>query len=232
MDNKSKSYVKTLTQLKSEIQEKSVELETIDKTIFLRKEELAKIDNEIDTTRQLKKTLVESSVDVLQSNKQNLEVLLSRRNLLEQQLSEMDKEKLSLEIIIEQKRVEEKKPMFSFVSDILESARRNLDVILSQTRDAEEKKKDVLFEIERLSETREVLAKDIETSSTEREYLLSELDSINEQRNRVLKALAEEEVKTQSLRGYERDIRAMHKQLTDKFVQEYEKVSSRSNISV
>lgn len=231
MSTPQSSMENTLVSLKNQIQKSSQELQDIDNTIFLRKQELARLNQEINKTRvdvvQVQETV---STVILQGN-QKLNEMVSQRNYIETEIRRLEHERLLVEIEIEQKKnTKIELPSINFANQVFEQVRKNVDILTNQAESLADTK--TLFEkdIAALSDTKAKIDEDIAMSNLEKQALAGELDALNAQRELTLKALAEEQAKAQALAKYERDVRAMHKQLTEQFQNAYKLSTRRSTI--
>ena len=231
MSIKQSSMENTLVSLKSQIQKCSQELQDIDNTIFLRNQELARLNTEIEKARTEVVQVQETVSTVVYQGNQKLEDIVSRRNNLEVEIRRLETDRFLIEIEIEQKKnTKIELPSINFANQVFEQVKKNVDILTSQTESLAGTKTIFEKDIAALSETKAKIDEDIAISNLEKQALASELDALNAQRELTLKALAEEQAKTQALAKYERDVRAMHKQLTEQFQNVYKPSSRRSTI--
>lgn len=233
MDKKLNSVARTLASIKLEIKQASEYLTSLEDNIFLKQKELSKIVTDISNLKKDRLNIVDLSADVLLQNTQSIKDVVSRRNQILADIKQLEQARLIAEMEIEAKKnTKVELPNIQLYKQIADEIAKKIDQLSSQTENLESQKQTILAEIDQLLQVEKDTYLSIESGLETKELLESELGSIEEHRSAVLQSLAREQTKVKAMQNYERDIRAMHKQLTEKFTEVYKDVSSRSNINI
>lgn len=228
---KANALERTLVSVKRDLALVSQQFKDLDVKIAERRKELAALDVQLDQKRSTVAAFSDSTADIFNKNVSSIKDAVSQRKHITKSINELEKARSFVEAEIAERRKETiKVPSITFVNQALSQVKKQFDNLTKETIATEDKKNALLREIANLEYARGKLKDDSTANQQIVVALQTQASAITRERDANLKELAREETKTKALRAKERDIRVMHKRLTDEYKKVYNSKRRRSTM--
>lgn len=226
-----KAMERTLRSVKSDIAFYSQELKEVMGKIEAAKKDLQTVLSKLQSERSKVTDFIDSTADVFQGKIKDVKDAISQRKEVEKTIKGLEQAKHILEIeIAERKGQKVYLPGAGLVQQVLDEAKRTLEVIENKTQTEAQMKSRLEKENASLLDANNRIKTERKASEDLVKALEVEAKQIEVKRIAHSKKLAEEQAKARAIRMYERDLKVMHKRLTDEYQKAYKNRGRRSTI--
>lgn len=231
MDKQAQSFERALTEVKADVKFYSQKLNDVLSKIQTAKADLHTVLKRLKSERNKVTNFIDNTADVFQEKVKDVKDVISQRKQVEKTIKDLEKSKHILEIEIAERRGQKVYlPGAGLVQQVLDEAKRTLEVIEQKTQTEAQMKSRLEKENASLLDANQRIKTERKANEDLVKALEVEAKQIEAKRIAHNKKLAEERAKARAIRMYERDLKVMHKRLTDEYQKAYKSRGRRSTI--